>query len=708
MMIKTDSGYLDFSGDIELERQVKLFEELDNTRGDFSYSFELQYTQNNLDQLGLPFPDNASKTVYNFINCDLLSDSGEVLYKGHLRVERINKTIPCSFFAGNTNWMNLLSDPMTDLELSAYDQDQTEANIVTRFSATSGIVFPIIDTGGVVSRSYRNLKTEDFVGCFYLKTLMKEVFQQSGLKLDGELLDDPLYNKIVVAANTRSKVEVDKNSIYVGLNVNQVIGAAPDSQGINYNLITSPYFVGESVTFVGDSSYTALTDMVVDLEATATCSGTLVFAFISSITGGGIAGGAGTQVSISARNVKMVAGETMSVTASNILGGSKTITKATFKVTPKFIYKAFGSSSVPQWTRLEFVNAVLNLFNTVTDYDPYSKTVTVDLFNKIKSKTPIDLSSYLRVIDTDYTDFISNYGKRTTLAYAESEDEDLREYNIMVSNKYGEGVIDVDNDFIEDAAPLLESDFNSPISYIHPALDCSIERIPFVEIEEDGDEQEFATVTDSGGTPRFNITDADDFFAVNDLVRIVSTDVDYNGDWVVDAVTTTYVTVRGLVFSTSATGKIVKMVHNLTTDDSVYLFVNTGSKDVDDFSNNTGVYIEDSEYTTASLAFFSLLENNTQVNTDFKQSLSFGEITDPLFYQRTLIDSYWGVVSNILNDPVKLICVGYIPEKIYKDLTPLSPVYLKTQETVNLYYINRISGYKGGSKPCEVELIKLP
>jgi hypothetical protein len=538
---------------------------------------------------------------------------------------------------------------------------------------------------------------------------MREVFQQSGLKLDGELLDDPLYNKIVVATNTRSKVEVDKNSIYVGLNAAQVIGAAPDSQGVDFNLITSPYFIGESVSFVGDSSYTALTDMVVDLEATATCSGTLVFSFISSISGGGIAGGSGTQVSISARNVKMVAGETMSVIASNILGASKTITKATFKVTPKFIYKAFGSSSVPQWTRLEFVNAVLNLFNTVTDYDPYSKTVTVDLFNKIKSKTPIDLSSYLRVIDTDYTDFISNYGKRTTLAYAESEDEDLREYNIMVSNKYGEGVIDVDNDFIEDSAPLLESDFNSPISYIHPALDCSIERIPFVEIEEDGDEQEFATVTDSGGTPRFDITDADDFFAVNNLVRIVSTDVDYNGDWVVDAVTSTYVTVRGLVFSTSATGKIVKMVHNLTTDDSVYLFVNTGSKDVDDFSNNnTGIYIEDSEYTTASLAFFSLLENNTQVNTDFKQSLSFGEITDPLFYQRTMIDNYWGVVSNILNDPVKLICVGYIPEKIYRDLTPLSPVYLKTKETTNLYYINRITGYKGGSRPCEVELIKLP
>jgi hypothetical protein len=73
-----------------------------------------------------------------------------------------------------------------------------------------------------------------------------------------------------------------------------------------------------------------------------------------------------------------------------------------------------------------------------------------------------------------------------------------------------------------------------------------------------------------------------------------------------------------------------------------------------------------------------------------------------------MIDNYWGVVSNILNDPVKLICVGYIPEKIYRDLTPLSPVYLKTQDTVNLYYINRISGYKGGSKPCEVELIKLP
>jgi hypothetical protein len=47
---------------------------------------------------------------------------------------------------------------------------------------------------------------------------------------------------------------------------------------------------------------------------------------------------------------------------------------------------------------------------------------------------------------------------------------------------------------------------------------------------------------------------------------------------------------------------------------------------------------------------------------------------------------------------------GYIPDDVFRRLTPLTPVYLKTEETVNTYYINRIKGYR----PCEVELIKLP
>jgi hypothetical protein len=108
------------------------------------------------------------------------------------------------------------------------------------------------------------------------------------------------------------------------------------------------------------------------------------------------------------------------------------------------------------------------------------------------------------------------------------------------------------------------------------------------------------------------------------------------------------------------------------------------------------------------VAFFSLLYTGTPINDAYKQSLSFGSITNPSFYQRTLIDTYWQTTKRVLNDPVLIPVEATMPEVIFNSLTPLRPVFLKTEETVNLYYVNKVSGYVSSFKPCEIELIKLP
>jgi hypothetical protein len=708
MMIKVSDGYLDFDGEVEMERQVKLFEDIKETWGDFSYTFELALTDKNLSLLGLPLPDNKSKIVYNKVTADLLSDSGEILFKGYLRIERVNTVIETSFFSGNNNWLGSLTGNMTELRLDSYDQVLSEANIVARVSATSGIVFPLIDTGALVTRSYHNLKVEDFAGCFYLKDLMRETFSQSGLKMDGELLSDPLYNSLVVVTNTRSKTEVDRHSISVGANSGQVIPLG-GSASMDFTLTTNPYFVGESATFATDSIYSAGVDMIVDVSASFEFDSGLIVTLNRSGSPGSLGFASGTRGTINAKGVKLSAGQTLSVNLTDLFsGGPTTVIKGIFKVTPRFIYKAFGRSSVPLWSKEDFVSNIFSLFNVITDYDPYTKTVTANLFNKLKTKEAIDISDYIQVEDTDYTDFISNYGKNSTLSYQESDDEDLREYNIGTFYKYGVGVIEVDNEFLEESAPLLESDFSAPISYIHPAFNASLEKINFIELTEE-DKQDITSVTDSSGTPRFNITDADDFYEVNDLVRLEMNNIAYNGDYVVDAVTSTYITVRGLVFDSDATGEVKKLIHGLTTDDSVYLMINSGERNVEDFSKtNDQIYIEGTTYSSASLAFFNLINNATQFNQDYKQSLSFGEIVDPLFYQRTMIDTYWSSVKRVLNDPVKLTSRAYFPEHIHRRLTPLAPVTIKTLESVNTYYVQRETGYKGSYIPCTIELIKLP
>lgn len=710
MMLKVSDGFLDFDGDVEMERQVKLFENVKETWGDFSYTFELALTDRNLKLLGLPFPDNRSKLVYNKITADLLSESGEILYRGFLRVEKVNEVIETSFFSGNNNWLGLLTGNMTDLRLDQYDQAITVTNIQNRANAGSGIIFPLIDTGVLVTRKYNHVKPEDFVGCFYLKTLMSEVFQQAGLKLDGELLSDPLYNTIVVATNTRSKEDQINHSLYVRKDSNQVLGAPGK---ITFEEQTNPFYVGEDIDFDSDMEFVPSANMIADIEVfIESASGTfgvklrqerIVSPIFSTIGDCQVAPGVPGTMRL--KNVPLYVGYKYYLNS-----GVGTISnKSTWKITPRFIKKAFGKSCVPLWKQEDFVSNVLSIFNVISDFDPYSKTVTLNLFNKIKNKTPIDLSSYVKITDTDYVDFISSYGKKTLLSYDEGDDEDLREYNISTFYRYGSGSIDVNNEFIEESTDLVESDFTSPISYVHPAFGASLERVNFVELDEE-DAQDITSITDSSGTPQFNITNAEDFYSVNDLVRIeIETLPEYNGDWIIDSVTPTYITVKGAVYSDTAAGEVKKLVHNFTTDDSVFLFINSGERDVVDFaSTKTEFYVNSTTITEFTLAFFNLIHNSSTFNTDFKQSLSFGPVVDPLFYQRTIIDTYWPIVGLILNDPVKITCDANIPEYIFKRLTPLTPVSVRTEQTTNTYYLQKHSGYKGSQRVSEIELIKLP
>lgn len=718
MMIRVSGGFLDFDDVVEVERQVKLFENIDETWGDYSYSFELAKTSNNIKLLGYPMPDNISKRTYQKIEADVLNESGEVLYSGYLRIENISQTIRASFFAGNNNWMSLLSGNMTELEISKYDQEQTVSVIESRASASEGIVFPLIDTGALQTRSWRNLVPEDFVGCFFLKTLFKEVFLNSGLKLAGEILQDPIYNTALVATNTRSKIEVDNHSMYVGKNNNQVI-VHTGINSLTWNLTTDPYFIGDAVSLgFSNTAYRNDVDMIVDIEASWQSTDDLDgnISLNSAPTGHRGQAYSGTNVTITMSNVYLFAGGSIQLRLANSTGSSVTVTGGHLKVTPRFIYKAFGRSSVPLWTKSEFVNSIISLFNLIPDYDPTTKTVTLNFFNKLKSKPALDISEYVEVTDVDYTTFISNYGKNTVLSYEESSDEDLREYNISSFYKYGEGVIQVENEFLQDTSSIMESPYSSPISYIHPHLNMSIERVNFVELDET-EEMEITSVTNSSGTPRFNIANADlpdeALFSVGDLVRLKTTNINYNGDYVVDSIvdagSTGYFTVRGLVYTDDATGDVIRLIHNLTSDDSVYLLINTGPKAVSYFSpTNTSFYIKGTEVSTFTVGFFNLIKNGTAINLDFRQSLSFGQITDPLFYQKTMLDTYWGTVDNILNDPVMLISIAHLPLHIYRMISPLTPVFIKTMETTNEYYVNRITGYKESYLPCTIELIKLP
>lgn len=715
-MIKVNGDYLDFDDTIEVESQIKLFEEISTANGDFSYTFTIPKTSKNLSLLGFPFPD-AVKSIYKNVVCQIVDDSGFKIYTGFLQIENITDVINASFFGGNSDWFGLLSEPLNSLPLYKYDVDLTLANIQASWAKESGIVFPIVDAGVLVTRAFSNLKTEDFTSCFYVKTLFKEIFNSHGIKIKGDILKDELYNKLTITSNGKSQNDVDDRSSYVNKTIAQ--NSISSLTKITFqDESTFPFFDGATNNFAS-STYTADVKMrakvdlslLLGLDPTATITIRIYINGVSvkAYTKLGSVFDASENFN-KIYDAELNQGDTVEI-YGNISSSSFDVKiGSTIRITPVYIYKVFGTSSVPNWTQGEFVSNIMRIFNVLPSFNSESKTLTLNLFNKIKEKTPIDISDCVTINRTDFSEFISDYSRKNYFKYQESENEDLKKYNISNFVSYGTGLIEVDNDFIKTSSEVVDSDFTSPITYLNGIFDTSMERFNFVELEEISSKN-ITSVTDSSGTPRFNISNADNLFKVGDLARIktgADSDFEYEGDWVVNAVTSSYITVNGASYGTGADGSATLLRHNFTTDDNVYLFVNVANKETLFFSSKSSMLIESTEFITASIAYFNLLSNNRQINTKYKQSLSFGDVNHPLSYQMTIIQTYWGIFSQVLSDPVLLSVDAYFNKQRYTQLKSfLSPLRIKTNETNNLYYLNRISGYKSGSEACEAELIKL-
>lgn len=731
-MIRSNGRYFDFNGDIEMEKRVKLFEELDETLGDFAYEFELPRTGNNFSMFGFPSPDSV-KSIYKSVPAEIVDDDGISIYTGQIKLERTDDTIIyCSFFSGNYNWITLLSGPLTgdesDLDFSDLDIELTEANIANTWDNEDGVIFPVIDTGALVTRSAPSIMIEDFSGCIYIKTVFKKIFQKAGIKLQGDFINSPFYDSVVLSRNTKSKEDIDDRTSYVQLGSDQNFSVPATSSTTTKILYdddsTFPYFDGKQDNFdTVNNQYVADVKMRGKIEVA-----------LSELTiiGGSISDQRYLRVFINgvvrfskfiefsddppplSAEVVLEAGDVVDVrfliiTAAG--GADVTIHEgATFKFTPSYVYFTAGSSLLPRWTKGQFVNNILSLLCCVCDYEPISKTLTVDLFENIKTKSPIDLSDNLHVYQFDYQQFVSDFSQKNTLSYQEAADEEVKGYNISAFIKYGDGEINIDNDFIPRSGEILASEFSAPISYINGAFSASLEKISFIEVN-DGDTNEFTSITNASGQARFNVPD-DSIYEQGALVRISeSSDKSYNGEFVINAVGggSNYITLVGVNFETNATGKITKLLHGVVNDDSVYLFWQTKYRidSVIRYSRLENYFINLNQYPNVAYAYFNLLNTGRPINDDYKQSLSFGVVKNPLFYQKTIIDTFWNTVGRVLNDPVKVYAYGNLTRGLFMSITPLRPIRITDVSTDNLYYLNLMSGYKNSYQPCNVELIKL-
>ncbi len=718
MILKVNHTIMDFNGPVDIDRQAKLFEEIDQERGDFGYAAEMADNGHNRKALGMPLADSLLGSQYIANNAVLMNDSGTQIHFGSVRVEGVKDSkIRWAFISGNSNWFSMLKGNLSDLPLSKYDTLQTQDNVIASWSKTSGLVYPWIDSGPLKTRRWKSARSEDFAPGLYLHTIFTDLFQHSGLKVNGEMIDNALFNQIVVVTNSKSDSETEARSC----NVNKVTDQNLPSN-LSYVKVTFdndsdyPYFDGDADNFdLSLNRYTADLEMDLNVKLTLQLDADHWTSIVLYKNGNPTT----SHVSISTTdtntlttNIHLVAGDYIEWYSRNQVSGgpSVNITSGNLEITPTYIFKSFAKAVVPKWSKQQFVSNVLQIFNAIPSYDPFTKTVTLNLFDKLKGKPSIDISQYITgPIETDFVDFISNYGRRNIFSYSETSEEDTERYNASTDIKYGAGQLIARNDFIQESADVISSDFASPISYIHPEFNCSLDRMELIELVDGEIDAEIATVQDDGnGNAQFMLTDADDIFNVGELVRLEFEDTQYNGEYIIGQTTSTYISLYGGVFYTNSPGKITRMRYENTSSDDAFLVVHTGLRDIDDFSLESLFWLGTSNRLTWGHSYFNLLATGKPVDSFFKQGLCFGRVNNPLAFQRTLIDAFWQQFARVLNNPVKLLCPANLPETVNARLDFLEPVSIKTKESSNEYYVNKIEGYQGQQYQCTIELIQLP
>lgn len=738
MMLRVNDSYLDFDADVEMERQVKLFEQVSEAVGDFSYAFTIDGGKVNRAALEMFSINQNGKIIYLKIPSSLESNDGKQLYSGYIKVERDRGLqIDCSFFSGNNNWFNALDFNIRDFDFSEYDKDWSKTEIVNSEAATSGTLFPIIDTGALADRSYVNWHIDDMHPFVYVKDIIQTLLNKSGITLTGDLLNEWRYQHLITSngAAATPQEEIKDRSVFVNKSTTQSIPAG--EPGTVYYTITFPnvtlnYYPG-ALWNSGTNEFTADVDMFIDVKVTIQAEPLANnILFIDPLINGetiprndGFSSsiisfqnfGLGPEIKSGSRNkIRLNAGDVLTIAALFAsTTGTADIDSGTVTITPTRVYKSFTQYLLPDVKAKDFVASIFAKFNTILNYDGKDGVLHVNLFKNLIRGEEEDLTEFIdpATIEDDYTELISDYGKDNVLRYAESDEEATQRYNKGSVYPFGSGVISSGNELTNPSVDVIDSLFTASMENNDNPFKTYLPRFAWRSISEAQVSEEGIVADNSGPSSTLNFIMPG--LNIGDLVRIFNSTVqEYNGEWIVSAVTTvsgqtTEFRVAGLLYTGDATVDVVQLSIDFNETDEQALLLALPNYPLASFTNGTLMFYADSSSvsgaSTPATAYFYKPIQGLDID-DFTESLSFGPVNIENAFQTTMIDSYWKDFEIILNDPVKLRALCNLPVSVFENLFS-GPKRVQYDRGTARFFCNRLSGYKAKEIGAEIQLIKL-
>lgn len=684
-------------------------------KGDFSVTFKVDNNSYNRKVLKYYGQAASPQGAWQRKPFSLMRE-GNIFIRGSIVIQTDNGNyLDCFFISGNASWFNLFQFPVTELDLRKYITRIDSATIVSLTSATSGIIYPIADWGynfqkagndfnlSVIDQSNSLDNTlMDFYPCMYLSTLIQEIFEQNGIKIAGNLLDEPLYKSLVIGPDGQMKRDPIPDITAVGASQFILGGAAPPLF-VKYISFTE---TSDPENLFANNTYTAIRKEAIYISYTYTS--VTPFGSILHIYKNGVSVYSDTfttaeqGLSYQTQLFSVVPGDTFEVyiernptqdvnVAIDIKIQVPEVIGDGDYIDPKYF--------LPDIECLDLVKFAVNYFGCEVSYDEYSKTVTANIIEKIKVEDAQDWSAYYNSHRVEYS---VDTAENNYLKFSKNDsDLDIKDYNKVNKLHYADGNIQTESRIKKDN-DLIDYPF-SPSSFGLALNSMFLTKVPLNYLKDNGVPQAYLSTSGVGSTT-FSWSISSDIMAAGEVIKIVTNSGFNLGYFVVVSATDTSVTVSQ-DFAAEG-GFIYRQAVSFNNIGGRILAVKP-STNVSDFSSQSSMSITDQSGTTTGItsipyAVFSKSTTGKPIDA-WKANCAIDNVnsSDP-----SVKELCFNKISTILNNPV-YVNRFTLPESVFQSFDFTRFVYLKTEKLSGYFKVEAINNYQDSAEQTEVRDYKI-
>jgi hypothetical protein len=473
MRLRIDGEYLDLYRNEVIAQTFAVNEigSLETRQGGFSNDFDLPISSKNRRLLGFPDDINSfDRKPYERVEA-VLEDGSNNIY-GYLRILNVQgKNCTARFLTDNVNWFSLIKDrSIRDLDLSEFDHVYNQANIIASFENTEGYIYPLIDYQGAFrDRLAFEVDVTEMFPSVYVHTIVSQIFKEIGWKIEGELISDPLFNRLVLPFSgeglSRDTAYISENTTQVFKDTDQAVSGIGSQeinwQGANPDVEISTPTDAYNIELRIGLEVTSGTIATIEVKVDALTAYFGVEAYDAPFSG---------IVTINITDQIIESGQVITVLVS-AFSASATIFASTTSLTVFPVTNAVANyniqvaSTLPDISQEDFMTYLAFAFGIVPQANVLSKTVSFDYFRSI-SKNLINAINWSSKIDVsnspaiDFTDLVLPYKSVSIIGYEDDDDDlELVTYKAETNTTFGQGTINIENEHLSGTGTIYESPF---------------------------------------------------------------------------------------------------------------------------------------------------------------------------------------------------------------------------------------------------------